>query len=53
MCACELHAPICRGSQAVWHYVNGNFCLLLCVESKLLYERTERREREIKGEKEK
>lgn len=46
MCACELHAPICRGSQAVWHYVNGNFCLLLCVESKLLYERTERRARE-------
>lgn len=30
----------------MWHYVNGNFCLLLCEESKLLYERTERRERE-------
>ena len=50
MCACELHAPICRSSQAAWQDVNGNFCLLLCAESKLLCERTERG---IKGEMEK
>lgn len=36
MRAGELHAPICPSSQAVWRYVNGNFCLLLCEESTLL-----------------
>lgn len=46
VCACELHAPICWSSQAVWLYVNGNFCLLFCVESKPLYGRREERERE-------
>lgn len=49
MCACELHAPICQGSQAVWHCVNGNFCLLLCAESKLSYEWMGRKERENTG----
>lgn len=37
--------PFVGVARAVWQDVNGNFCLLLCVESKLLYERTERRER--------
>lgn len=46
MRAGELHAPICPSSQAVWRYVNGNFCLLLCEESMLLSGKT--REREIK-----
>lgn len=43
----ELHAPICPSSQAVWRYVNGNFCLLLCEESTLLSGKTTR-ERENK-----
>lgn len=30
----------------MWQDVNGNFCLLLCVESKLLYKRTEETGRE-------
>lgn len=54
MCACELHAPICRSSQAVWHYVNGHFCLLLCEESKaVVCGQKESREEEIRGGREK
>lgn len=49
MCAGELHAPICPSNQAVWRYVNGNFCLLLFEESTLLSGKTER-EREMKEE---
>lgn len=47
MCAGELHAPICPSNQAVWRYVNGNFCLLLFEKSTLLSGKTER-EREMK-----
>lgn len=52
MCACELHAPICQSSQAVWQDVNGNFCFLLCVWRVSCCVRGQREERdgEIDGD---